>query len=84
MGKGSVTDMLLQNNPMSKKIMEKSLLDINDYLIFTQDFTLKSQVIRCFEARANSSMKILFEMLFKINEFKYAPLIENDLVHIIH
>lgn len=28
-------------------------------------------------------MKILFEMLFKLNEFKYASVIENDLVHII-
>ena len=42
MGKGSLVDLVLQNNEMSNLIMDKSLLGVKDYLVISQDFSLKS------------------------------------------
>jgi hypothetical protein len=75
--------MILQNNEMSSLIMDKSLLEVKDYLVISQDFSLKSQIMRSYESRANSSMKVLFESIFKINEYRYVSLIEHDLVIIM-
>ena len=59
--------MLIQNNPMKDKILEKSELNVGDYLILSQDFCFKSQIIRSFENNANNSLKVLFENIFKLN-----------------
>ena len=39
--------------------------------------------MRSYESRANSSLKVLFENIFKINEYRYVSLIEHDLVIIM-
>ena len=80
---GSIVDMLLQNNPMTDMILYKSDLGLLDYQILSQDFNFKSQMIRCFEIKANNSQKVIFENIFKINEKGYAPLIEHDLIQIM-
>lgn len=39
--------------------------------------------MRSFESGANSSLKVLFQNIFKINEYRYVSLIEHDLVIIM-
>ena len=75
--------MLIQNNPIKDKILEKSELDVSDYLMLSQDFCFKSQIIRSFEMNANNSLKVLFENIFKLNRQEYGTLIEYDLCEIM-
>ena len=72
-------DLLLQNNPFKDKIVETSKFEINRYLITSQDFNLKTQLMRSLEMKADNSHRILLENLNDINENCYAGMLEHDL-----
>ena len=83
MYKGSLFDKLTQNNPYTSAIKHKFQLEAEDYLIISQDFHFKSQVIRCLDLNAENSYKIIIESLVKQNSHKYCSLIERDLHRIM-
>ena len=72
-------DLLLQNNPFKDKIVETSKFEINRYLIISQDFNLKTQIMRSLEMKADNSHRILLEILNDINDNVYSCLLEHDL-----
>ena len=81
--KGSLFDILTQNNPYASMIREKFQLEVDDYLIISTDFHFKSQVIRCLDLNAENSYKIIMEAMIKANSYKYSEILENDLVRIM-
>lgn len=80
---GSLFDMVIQNNPYQKNIMGQSQFDIKEYLIISQDFNLKSLLLRSLDTKADNSYRILFEYMNEINSEKYVHIIEHDLYRLI-
>tara|TARA_B110000305_G_scaffold202757_1_gene231310 strand:+ start:232 stop:456 length:225 start_codon:yes stop_codon:yes gene_type:complete len=52
-------------------------------LIISQDFNLKSLLLRSLDTKADNSYRILFEYMNEINSEKYVHIIEHDLYQLI-
>lgn len=52
-------------------------------MIISQDFNLKSLLLRSLDAKADNAYRILFECMNEINSEKYVNIIEHDLYRLM-
>ena len=75
--------MIIQNSPSASEIINKSELKIEEYLLLSHDFNLKSQIIRCKEIDALRPFGTIMNYINKINHKNYRKHIEYDLFQLL-